>query len=56
MSEKLITLSFSHKMFLKIVPKPMPLKYSLTFPKKKKKKKKREREILKLLRTIINLT
>ena len=43
MSEKLITLSFSHKMFLKIVPKPMPLKYSLTFPKKKKKKKK-ERE------------
>ena len=50
MSEKLITLSFSHKMFLKIVPKPMPLRYSLTFPKKKK------REILKLLRTIINLT
>jgi len=32
MSKKLIALSFSHKMFLKIVPKPMPLGHWLTFP------------------------
>ena len=30
--KKLIALSFSHKMFLKIVSKPMPLRHSLTFP------------------------
>ena len=39
LSKKLITLLFSHKTFLKIVSKPMPLRYSLTFPKKKKKKR-----------------
>ena len=43
LSEKLITLLFSHKIFLKIVSKPMPLRYLLKFPKKKKKKKRRER-------------
>ena len=47
LSKKLIILSFFHKMFLKIVLKPMPLMHSLTFSKKKKKRKKRE--ILKLL-------
>ena len=56
MSEKLITLSFSHKMFFKIVSKPMPLRNSLTFPHKREREREREREILKLLRTIINLT
>ena len=30
--EKLIALSFSHKMFQKIIPKLMPLRHSLTFP------------------------
>ena len=30
--EKLITLLFSYKMFLKVVPKPMSLGHSLTFP------------------------
>ena len=54
MLKKLITLLFSHKMFFKIVYKPMPLRNSLTFPHKRERE--REREILKLLRTIINLT
>ena len=40
LSEKLITLLFSHKIFLKIVSKPMPLRYLLTFPKKKKKEER----------------
>ena len=30
--EKLIALSFSHKMFQKIIHKLMPLRHSLTFP------------------------
>ena len=30
--KKLIALSFSHKMFLKIIPKLMHLEHSLTFP------------------------
>ena len=30
--EKLLVLSFSNKMFLKIVFKPIPLGHSLTFP------------------------
>ena len=38
--EKLITLLFSHKIFLKIVSKPMPLRYLLTFPKKKKRRER----------------
>ena len=38
MSEKLITLLFSHKMFLKIVFKPMPLRNSLTFLEKEKER------------------
>ena len=38
LSKKLITLSFFHKMFLKIVSKPMPLGHLLIFLKKKKKK------------------
>ena len=34
MSKELIVLSFSHKMFLKIVLKLMPLWHPLTFPLK----------------------
>ena len=30
--EKLIVLSFSHKMFQKTIPKLMPLRHLLTFP------------------------
>ena len=49
LSKKLIILSFFHKMFLKIVPKPKPLMHLLTFQKKKIKKEKKKREFLKLL-------
>ena len=35
MLKKLVTFFFSYKKFLKIFPKPIPLRHWLTFPKNK---------------------